>query len=277
MRTRGEFGWNLPNFELTIQRARGDQGKTPTGPMPSTNVHQNWTGKTKDQVIAKPDMIPEEVRRNPRPYLQIPARYSAQAKADKRTKKEEYVAAAVAAAAANPAPGAAPTPTPNVSAPSSSELRRFDISMPLAPPIMGESHGAPKFAYIDFTAGKVMYKYASGGKWEEDFPQQSNTHSTMPTVVSSIKRSAIDEEPEAEAESGSVTMPFTGTNTKMPHHPPRSTRNEPKRVKQVRPETRVQAQTDEDMVDEHADYTGSLEDHAAIMNDAEDDIREDSD
>jgi hypothetical protein len=80
--------WKLPGFERTSKRARGgEEGKTPTTPMPLERVRPGWVGKTKDQVATKPDWIPEEVRTNPRPYLEIPQRYETGAVAATRAKK----------------------------------------------------------------------------------------------------------------------------------------------------------------------------------------------
>jgi len=118
MEPRPEFDYALPTYDRTAQKARGDDGNIPTSPMPSARVRPDWTGKTKDQVAAKPDWIPEEVRSIPRPYLVIPRRHETQAVADRRAKKDQKLATRA--------------PTQQVR----SEPQRSDLTMALPPPMM---------------------------------------------------------------------------------------------------------------------------------------------
>lgn len=144
MAIRPDFDWSLPEFERTINRARGDEGKLPTSPMPSAKVRPGWTGKTKEQVVLTPDFIPKEVRKTPRPYLEVPREYETEAMAAKLAKKAQNFATY--------APTPAPTPT----------LLRSEVRMPLPPPLM-PSLGRPTFTVTDHVNGAVEYNYKKSG------------------------------------------------------------------------------------------------------------------
>jgi hypothetical protein len=205
--------WNIPGFERTSKRARGgEEGKTPTTPMPLEMVRPGWVGKTKDQVAAKPDWIPEEVRTTPRPYLEIPQRYETGAVAATRAKKAQNRATY------------APTSTP-----AQPQLQRSDQLMPLPPPVMPEYFGRLTVTITDHISGFVEYKYENGS-YRESLSQQSTASSgviaaTRPIATPSRKRSA----PVDDAESGSLATP----NATMP--PPRAVGDRAKRQMRVRP------------------------------------------
>jgi len=233
--------WSLPGFERAAKRARGEEeGKIPAAPMPFARVRPGWTGKTKDQVIAKLDFIPEEVRKNPRPYLEVPRKYKTGAVAERRAKKAQNRAIY--------APGAAPAPAP---APARPQLPRSGLSMPLPPPVMPESFGRPTFIATDLISGFVEYQYENGS-YRESLLQQSNASSgvmvnSRPIAAPSRKRSA----PVDDAESGSsATMP-----------PPQAAGTRAKRQRQARPEITTEA-----TMYEQASYDDKLDDQATVQN-----------
>jgi hypothetical protein len=175
--------WKLPGFERTSKRARGgEEGKPLTTPMPLERVRPGWVGKTKDQVAAKPDWIPEEVRINPRPYLEIPQKYETEAITGRRGKI--------------------------IQRPSNSQPQRSGLPVVLPPPVMPESFGRPTFIAINLIKGSVEYKYENGGLVRGFLLQQGNTSSAAmaamrPTAAQSKKRTV----PVDDAESDSSATP----------------------------------------------------------------------
>jgi len=201
--------------------------------MPLEKVRPGWTGKTKDQVVAKLDWIPEEVRTNPRPYLEIHQKYETEAIVGKRGKVQRVATYA-------------PAPTPP-----KSQLQRFSLPVMLSPPVMPESFGQPTFIAINLIKGSVEYKYENGGLVRESLLQQVNTSSTAmaatrPTAARSKKRTA----PVDDAESDSSATP----HATMP--PPL------KRQIQARPEIRTEA-----TMYEQANDNGKLEDQVGVQDD----------
>jgi hypothetical protein len=204
--------WSLPEYENMAKKARGDEGKKLISPMPLEKVRPGWTGKTKDQVAAKLDFIPKEVRKIPRPYLEIPRKYETDAMAERSAKKAQKIATY------------GPT-----SAPTRPQLQRSGLSMPLPPPLMGETFGRPTFTITDHISGFVEYQYENGS-YREALSQQSTASSgamaaTRPIATPSRKRFA----PVDDAESGSSATP----NAAMP--PPQAVGDRAKRQMQVRP------------------------------------------
>jgi hypothetical protein len=226
--------WSLPGFERAAKRARGEEeGKIPAAPMPFARVRPGWTGKTKDQVIAKLNFIPEEVRETPRPSLEVPRKYEAGAIAERRAKKAQNCAIY--------APGAAPVRP---------QLPRSGLSMPLPPPLMGENFGRPTVTVTDHINGFVEYKYENGS-YRESLSQQSNAGlgimaATRPVATPSRKRSAPADEAESGSSSATPPPPALGA----------------KRQRQARPEIRPVA-----TMYEQANYNGRLKDQAAVQND----------
>ena len=196
--------------------------------MPAARVRPGWTGKTKDQVVAKPDFIPEEVRLTPRPYLDIPQKFKTESIAERRAKRARRVT------------DYAPAP-----AISKSQLQRSSPPIVLSPPVMPESFGRPTFIAIDLINGSVEFKYENGGLIRESLPQRSNASSsavaaTRSTAATSKKRTA----PVDDTESGPSAA---GTDATMP--PPL------KRQMQARP------------VYEQATHNGNLENQAGVQDD----------
>lgn len=60
-------------------RAVGKSGKSPPVPIPDAKIKAGWQGETKDQLLAKGDMLPSYVRELPRAYL-VPPRTSRKGK-----------------------------------------------------------------------------------------------------------------------------------------------------------------------------------------------------
>lgn len=85
MMTRGNADYTLPPNR---SREVGRIGKAPPAPMPDAKVKVGWEGATKDQLLAKADMLPRFVRDLPRAYL-VPPRASAKVKKSKAFKANE--------------------------------------------------------------------------------------------------------------------------------------------------------------------------------------------
>ena len=268
MSIRGEFDYNLIEFEEQVKRARGNEGKIPIAPMSPTKVRSDWTGNSKEQVVAKPDFIPVQVRKNPRPYLQMPGRYEPQAKAAKQEKQERIIAAR----AYVPPPQATPTPTsaqpqPPVDAPWSGSGFRIR-----APPILDDTFGRATHIWIDTVNDTVKYVYEHGHVQQNISEQHKPSSAALgPVPDPSRKR------PASFDDAGPASVPIAirtagGSDTTVP--PPHSARHNPKRLKQTRPALKIAAKTDEEMLDALADFTGSI---ATNLKDADDGERRDDD
>ncbi|KAH0388528.1 hypothetical protein KCU92_g895, partial [Aureobasidium melanogenum] len=64
---------SAPNFGLPEFRGRAKRDGSIPSPMLADEIKPNWTGASKDELLATPDMLPSQVRRLPRAYL-VPLR-----------------------------------------------------------------------------------------------------------------------------------------------------------------------------------------------------------
>lgn len=86
MLVRGRFDYTLP-AEKSREAPRGKNMVTPA-PMPNDKIKHGWTGETKEQLLAKPDMLPPYVRALPRAYLVAPRASSSEKKSLDRKRKQ---------------------------------------------------------------------------------------------------------------------------------------------------------------------------------------------
>ncbi|KAK4900348.1 hypothetical protein LTR27_002573 [Elasticomyces elasticus] len=87
MLNRPKEGYTLPPFK---HRSRGSGKKNPDAlPMLDTELKEGWSGKTREELIDKEDMLPSHVREVPRAYLTFPRQSAGAAKATEYHERQE--------------------------------------------------------------------------------------------------------------------------------------------------------------------------------------------
>ena len=167
MMKRADLGYTLPPYKGSDV---AKENKAPREPMPDDSVKADWQGETKEQVLAKGDMLPSSVRDTPRAYL-VPPRLSATA-----NRAETFVPSKSATHphASSPTPSAAPIlgasfPQPPAPSPYPPAASAFGANLPqlLPPPIFSRPQPDPQHGEVitttwSWTEGTWAHTYRSG-------------------------------------------------------------------------------------------------------------------
>lgn len=151
MLVRGRYDYTLADNK-SRDAPRGHKKVTPA-PMPNHRIKPDWTGETRERLLAKPDMLPAFVRALPRAYL-VPPRQSSNEKKTESFKRKREAGFDVS------------SPTPMAYAPYTAvpSLPRFPAPLSIPRPIADTQNGEVVVTSWNWTERRWEHTYANGAK-----------------------------------------------------------------------------------------------------------------
>ncbi|KAK1070894.1 hypothetical protein LTR74_003806 [Friedmanniomyces endolithicus] len=175
METRERCGYDLPAVKGR-EAPYGKLGaKIPT-PIAQARLRPDWKGESREELLGKPDMLPDYVRSTPRAYLVPPGRTSREARGDayvppplgqerpdlgllqrKRKSAPQGSSTAAGVSSTPRVADASISPTTTATGLSSAGIQSVQLSRDQDP-----RHGPANITTIDWTTGALTHTYGNG-------------------------------------------------------------------------------------------------------------------